>query len=111
MDRYELMGWKALVPGALWMLMSLIAIWLLSGIQGSTLGDGLFSTFRWGPMIMFGWGVMLTCRAYYRLWQWHRGEGLLCGCGGLLGPEIDGRYGLYRKCLACGQNVNCRHYQ
>lgn len=111
MDRYELMSWKVLLPGAFWMLMSLLVIWVLSGLQGSPLTDGLFTTLRWGPVGMFGWGVLLIGHAFYRLWQWHRGEGLLCGCGGMLGAEIDGRYGRYRKCLACGQNVNCRHYQ
>lgn len=111
MDRYELMGWKALLPGGLWMLMSLPVVWALSGLQGSPLTDGLFSALRWGPVAMFGWGALLTCHALYRIWQWNRGEGLLCACGGILGSEINGRYGLYRKCLACGDNVNCRHYQ
>ena len=40
-----------------------------------------------------------------------RGEGVLCACGGLLGPEIDGRYGLYRKCLGCRRNVARRDYE
>ena len=29
----------------------------------------------------------------------------------LLGSERDGRYGPYRKCLACSRNVAQRHYE
>ena len=62
-------------------------------------------------MVMIGWGALLMCHAFYLVWKWHRGEGLHCACGGILGLEINGRYGLYRKCLARGNNVNCRHHQ
>ncbi|WP_225765259.1 hypothetical protein [Stenotrophomonas sp. Marseille-Q4652] len=111
MDRFEWMGVKAIMPGALCMLASLAAIWLLSGLQGSPYTAGLWDTLRWVPAAVFGVGLLLTAHAMYRLWRWQRGEGLLCDCGGLLGHEIDGRYGLYRRCLACGRNVNERHYR
>lgn len=114
MGRYELMNWKVLLPGALWMLTSLVAISLLSGLQGSAMGDSLFNALRWGPVAMFGWGILLTSNAFYCMWQWQRGEGLLCGCGGMLGHERTGRAsrgGAYRKCLACGKNVNHQHYE
>lgn len=111
MDRFEWMGIRVFLPGALWMLASLVAIWLLSGLQASAYTAGLWNGLRWLPIAMLGFGLLLVGHALYRLWRWQRGEGLLCGCGGLLGREIDGRYGPYRRCLACGRNVNERRYR
>lgn len=111
MDRFEWMGVKVFLPGAFCMLASLAAIWLLSGIQSSPYIAGFWYGLRWVPVALLGLGLLFVGRAVYRLWQWQRGEGLLCDCGGLLGREIDGRYGLYRQCLACGRNVNERHYR
>lgn len=49
--------------------------------------------------------------ASVRLIRADSGKGLLCDCGGLLGREIDGRYGPYRRCLRCSRNVPCREYE
>jgi hypothetical protein len=40
-----------------------------------------------------------------RLARWTRGEGPDCQrCGGPLGTEKLGRYGVYKKCLCCRKN-------
>lgn len=104
------MGWKALLPGIYWMAVSLVVITILSGLRDSSHTSALFGVLRWGPAAMFGWGICLMGRAAFRLWQWHQGVGPICSCGGLLGSEIHGRFGSYRKCLACSNNVNQRHY-
>ena len=111
MDRFEWMGIRAFLPGTFCMLASLAAICLLSGLQDSPYTAGLWGVFRLVSVAVFGFGLLLTAHATYRMWRWQRGEGLLCSCGGLLGREIDGRYGPYRRCLACGRNVNERHYR
>lgn len=111
MDKFEWMSVKVFLPGAFCMLASLAAVWLLSGLQGSPYTARLWDGVRWVPVSMFGFGLLLVGHAVYRLCRWQRGEGSLCDCGGLLGREIDGRYGLYRRCLACGQNVNERNYR
>lgn len=111
MDREDVMFWKAILPGMAWLLAGVAAAWTLSGLPDSPLTAGLFSTLRWGPLLMAGWGLLQLAAGGYRVWQWHRGEGLLCECGGMLGSERDGRWGRYRKCMACGRNVNCRHYE
>jgi hypothetical protein len=111
MDRFEWMGIKAILPGALCMLASLAAVWLLSGLQDSPYTAGLAGGLRLVSAAMLALGFLLLGHAVYRLWRWQRGEGLLCDCGGLLGREIDGLYGPYRRCLACNRNVNERHYR
>lgn len=111
MDRFELMGWKALAPGLVWMAAALAVMWALSGLQDNPYTAGLFGTLRWGPVAMLGWGALLTAHAFYRMWRCEHGEGLLCGCGGMLGQERNGRWGVYRKCMACARKVNRRDYE
>jgi hypothetical protein len=39
----------------------------------------------------------------WRYARWERGVDLGCfRCGGLLSPELRGRFGQFRRCLACG---------
>lgn len=111
MDRFAWMGVKVFLPGAFWVLASLVAIWLHSGFQSSPYTAGLRDDLRWVPIAVLGFGLFLVGHAVYRLWRWRRGEGLLCDCGGLLGRELNGRYGSYRQCFACNRNVNERHYR
>jgi hypothetical protein len=107
MDREEVMFWKAMLPGAVWMVAGAAAMWVLSGLPGSPLTDGLFKTLRWGPVTMVGWGLLQLSAAGYRYWQWQRGGGSECQCGGVLGSAVLGRGSAYRRCLGCGK----RHYE
>jgi len=59
--------------------------------------------------------VLATAAAFgaatYRYWRWERGDSPDCmRCGGLLGRERSGRWGRYRKCLACGRNESAKSY-
>ena len=110
MDRFELMSWKVVAPGCVWMLASLGVAWALSGGQSTPYTIPLLAMLRWVPIAMFSWGAVLLVHAFYRLRQFEQGKGLHCGCGGLLGAERHGRYGPYRKCFACGRNVGRRFY-
>lgn len=65
--------------------------------------------FNAGLAGMVATGVCLMW-ALWRYAQWRRGRGLVCDCTGLLGAEVSGRYGPYRRCLACGDAVSQRRY-
>ena len=55
--------------------------------------------------------VLALAVAAYRYWRWGRGDSQNCmRCGGLLGFERSGRWGSYRKCLACGRNESAKIY-
>lgn len=46
-----------------------------------------------------------------RLLLWSHGYGVMCDkCGGPLGREKSGRYGVYRTCLGCGTHRNEKHW-
>jgi hypothetical protein len=68
-------------------------------------------TLRWTSLGVFVIALGTGTYASARLVRAEQGMGLLCGCGGLLGREIDGRYGYYRKCIRCSRNVNRQHYE
>lgn len=115
MERGSWVAVRAYGP-AVWLLM-LAALFLvmLSAWPQSALLVGLESVVRWVPVILVAASVSLMGIATYRLLRWERGAGHDCShCGGPLGPERVGRArmgGAYRRCYACGSNVNHRHYQ
>jgi len=71
---------------------------------------GLIEWVRWLPMLCAVAAGLWSLWVGLRLWQWHRGNVLVCECEGILGWEREGRFGPYRPCLACGRNVAQRHY-
>lgn len=115
MERGNWVAVRAYVPAA-WMLVlaALFATMLLAWPQ-NTLLAGLESMVRWVPVSLVAASVGLMGTATYRLLRWERGSGYDCShCGGPLGPERVGHTrmgGAYRRCYACGSNVNHRHYQ
>lgn len=110
MDRQDWMYLRAMAPGAVLMVGALLVAAIVAKLPGNPLGDAMFNAFRWGPVILFGWGALFAGHRSYRVWQASNEVGLLCSCGGPLGGEIDGRFGPYRKCIGCGRNVSCKHY-
>ena len=85
---------------------------ILSPLRESELTAGLFTTLRWLPLGTLLVGMVYGGWVTYRLTQAERGRGHLCPrCYGPLGHEQNGRYGDYRRCLACGYNANERHYR
>ncbi len=90
-------------------MIGLLLLLPLGMIRESTLLAGIYAVARWGPALAIAASVILGFVATVRLWRWDQGRApLVCECGGLLGRERPGRFGAYRKCLACSRNVNER---
>lgn len=103
---------RAYWPAIFAVAFSCFGMAIVSPLRESELTVGLFTIWRWLPLgaLVFGlsYGGWVTCR----LFQAERGRGHLCPrCSGPLGHERKGRYGDYRRCLACGYNANQRHYR
>jgi len=113
MDRWGWMALRAYAPAAFALLGGLVSAWVVAGLQASPLLASLYDLARRAPGLAFLLALGLGLFATYRLLQWERGKGPTCHCGGALGwehPGIRGRAD-YRKCWACGRNVNHRHYR
>jgi hypothetical protein len=113
MTTEERMYFKAMIPGALLMVIGTVAMVALSRAVGSSeLAAAMFSTWRWIPAGIAAWGFVSIGWRVFRVYQALNGEGYLCPtCEGPLGGEIDGRYGPYRKCMNCRSNVSRRNYE
>ena len=85
--------------------------WVMAGLDPGPIAAAVFTPAKWAALAALAFGTLHGSWTAYRLWRAERGEGVLCDCGGLLGAEIDGRYGPYRKCLACRRNIARRHYE
>lgn len=97
------------VVGAL--LIGLLLMLPLGMIRESSLRAGIYAVARWAPALAIAASVIPGLIVTVRLWRWDQGRRLLvCECGGLLGRERPGRFGAYRKCLACNRDVNERYY-
>lgn len=106
MDREDWMFWKAMLPGGIFLVAAVLMAGVLSNLpDGGRLGAAMFNVWRWAPLLLGGWGLLQMAAAGYRFWQWHRGSGYECQCGGLLGAMRLSRS--YRRCLGCGR----RHYE
>jgi len=111
MDRWSLMIARALAPAGFAVLAAFVAMRGLTTLRSHPIFSGLADQAWWVPLAMLLFAALAGARAFYRLRAAERGEGLLCSCGGLLGRERDGRYGPYRRCLACSDNVARRGYE
>lgn len=109
MSRWNWMAAKAFAPAALALVVALASMELVSGWAANPYLSRAAPVARWFPLAAIVFAVAYWGWVCVRLWRAERGEGLLCDCGGLLGRERDGRYGPYRKCLACSRNVARRH--
>lgn len=115
MDRWDWMAVRAYAPSLVALLFAAAWMFMLSGLPNSPLAQGLVQGFRWVPLLGLIAATGLIVAPTYRLVQWHRGISPSCPtCGGPLGHERMGytsRGGTYRRCYACGDNVNRRHYE
>lgn len=110
MDQRNWMSFKAYLPS----LGVFVAAMLFAGVV-STLADvpplsGVYDLARRMPVCGVLMSISMAVWTAIRLSRWTKGHGPQCSCGGLLGRERDGRYGPYRRCLACGRNLAQRHY-
>lgn len=112
MDRWTWMALKAYVPAMTALAGAVASMWVISGWKDNLYLAGMVGVASWVPIVGFAVAVGLGSWTTYRLWRWERGEALVCDCGGLLGRERPGvrDRGDYRRCLACGRNMNHRHY-
>lgn len=103
---------RACWPGLVWLGIGVLSAGVGSGLAASPYSASLFDNLRWIPVGLFGLSVVSFASAGYRLWQWDRAGPACNHCGGPLGHEREGIRGRgnYRRCLACGINVNQRHY-
>lgn len=106
---------RAYGPAASLLVLAALCVAMLSAWPQSPLLAGLESMATLVPVGMVAASLGLMGTATYRLHRWQRCAGHDCShCGGPLGPERAGRArmgGAYRRCYACGTNVNHRHYQ
>ncbi len=111
MDRWTWMMVRMYAPALGALALGLLLMLPLGMLRESPVLAGVYAMARWLPALAIAVSVTLALVATLKLWRWDQGRSaLVCECGGLLGRERDGRYGLYRKCLACRRNVNERYY-
>jgi hypothetical protein len=104
MTRMHWMAFKMFSPALICLLFAFVSTGLLLTLGQSQYLVQLADTLRWLPYGLLGLAVLLGIVASVRLLRWETGGALICTCGGLLGREREGRFGPYRKCLACGRN-------
>lgn len=114
MDGWGLVALRAYGPAALALLAAVVSMVVLWSWETSPLLAGVVAVARWVPLILAVVASGLVVAATYRLVQWQRGTHVSCPkCGGPLGHERPGYArmgGTFRRCYACGDNVNHRHW-
>ena len=104
---------RAFWPSIVSMAAGLAIIFILTPLRDSAGPfQQFFTVLALAPLAFLLFALGYGAWVYYRMAQAESGVGPICtSCGGPLGFERTGRYGDYRKCLACGTNVNNRHYR
>ena len=106
MDRLDWMYVRALVPSGLALAFAVTLALVLKQAGASPFLAALAEFAPWVFLGGLGIAVLLAIEPMYQIWQWQRGEGLVCpNCSGPLGDRIDGRFGPYYKCLCCSRNI------
>ena len=104
MTRMHWMAFRMYLPTLACLLLAFASTWVLSGRGQSAYLAPLGDALRWLPYGLLGIAVVLGIVASVRLMRWETGDALICGCGGLLGTERVGRFGVYRRCVGCGRS-------
>lgn len=111
MDRKTLMYARMIAPGVMLMIGALVTQVIANRFGATPLLVGMQKPMLWVSMGLMAAGSIGVFWAGWRMWRWESGAAsMVCQCGGLLGRERSGRYGWYRRCLACSRNVNERHW-
>ncbi|MDR7067503.1 hypothetical protein J2X02_000320 [Pseudoxanthomonas japonensis] len=103
MTQLHWMALKLYLPTLGCLLLAFASTWLLTSLAPATLAHPLGDVLRWIPYGLLGLAAVLGIVASAHLLRWETGDALICGCGGLLGGERQGRFGAYRTCAACGR--------
>ncbi|MBD9479848.1 hypothetical protein [Pseudoxanthomonas sp. PXM02] len=104
MTRMHWMAFRMYLPTLACLLLAFVSTWLLTSAPPTTFLAPLGDTLRWIPYGLLGLAALLGVIASVRLLRWETGDALICLCGGLLGSERQGRFGVYRKCATCGRS-------
>ena len=104
MTHLHRMAFRMYLPTLACLLLAFASTWLLTSAAPTTFVHPLGDALRWLPYGLLGLAVLLGLVASLRLLRWETGDALICSCGGLLGSERQGRFGVYRKCGTCGRN-------
>lgn len=114
MDRWDWVALRAYGPAGFALLAAVACMAILWLWQTSPLLVGVVAVTRWIPLVLLLVASGQAIDATIRLVRWQRGLHPSCPkCGGPLGHERAGYArmgGAYRRCYACGNNVNHRHY-
>lgn len=111
MDRWHWMVARMYAPAAGMLALSFAVTLPATMLHASPLLAGIADLLHWASLACMAAAGLLWGASTYKLWRWERGQAVLtCDCGGLLGRERDGRYGIYRRCLACSRNINERNW-
>lgn len=110
MNQGNRMAFKAYLPSLAVFLAAMPFAGVVSSLAQSALFSGVYDLARWVPVCGVLISIGMAAWTAIRLWRWRNGHGPTCSCAGLLGREKVGRYGPYRGCLACGNNLAERHY-
>lgn len=82
----------------------------LGRLSDAPLFGAIAASIAWIPAGLCLAGAFAMLVALRRYWRWERGAAPTCShCDGMLGFERNGRYGPYRRCLACGKNEPTRN--
>lgn len=102
---------KACVPGGVVAIGTLFIALKLEAMQGSSFFVGIAILAPWVTLAGFAAALLLVAVPTWGLWRWKRGKGPMCPrCDGPLGRETSGRFGPYRRCLACGSTTSSPYY-
>lgn len=112
MTRLDWMYLKVCAPAGVVAVVAFVIALKLKGLQASPLLTGVAAYAPWVALAGFAAALLMVAAPTWRLWRWERGEGPAWHrCGGPLGHENDGRYGPYRRCMACNDNTAARYYR
>lgn len=105
------MAVKVYAPAVLAVVAALVLLEASSAMGQHAMFSQVAGMLRLGSLGAFVIALGFGTYGSVRLIRAEQGKGLLCDCGGLLGREIDGRFGFYRKCMRCSRNVAQRYYE
>lgn len=104
MQRWDWSVVRAYLPTALALLAAFLASLAVPEVQAGSMHVEAGADWDWTAYALFALACLLGVAATLRLWRRRQAAGLLCRCGGLLGPErTDRRGGRASACRACGR--------
>lgn len=111
MTRLEWSFLSRCILGVLVAASGLFVAFQLKGLEESRVLAGMAGLAPWAAGAGLVTGVLLIAESGWRLLRWEHGGGPVCRyCGGPLGVEREGRYGPFRRCVACDRNTSARYY-